>query len=398
VIIFNLRAISSLRRNLVRRHKWRFRPLKRAVLPARSVNRALLRLFSTPPRIEGSTLTYAAAHPEISVREIHPAEPVVVPPVPFSNAFPHEETSAPAFVFEIPNVNFWAYYGGAVVTSDSALLADLSPEVWGIRHHPIFSRWRLPQSQLLAGRTGIAVTPEAATNYYHWTLDALPRLLLLKHATGNFANYDTILLGGGRWRYETESVAALEVPADKIRYVGSGNRFEIASAVIPSIDHSAKIIAPWKIRALRQLVSDEGASRRRFYISRRRAAVRRIENENENEIVALLRAHGFENLELEDFSWCEQARLFAGAEVIIAPHGAALANTVFCAPGTWVVEISTRAGYRDWYLQLAAAAQLRYRWLEAAPAARRSFKSRHAPENDDMVVGHKTVEQFLARL
>ncbi|PZR76426.1 MAG: hypothetical protein DLM52_06110, partial [Chthoniobacterales bacterium] len=63
VIVLNLRTISLQLRNFVRRHKWRLRPLRRAVLPVRSVKRAMKRLCSTPPRIERSTLAYAAAHP-----------------------------------------------------------------------------------------------------------------------------------------------------------------------------------------------------------------------------------------------------------------------------------------------------------------------------------------------
>ncbi len=396
MIVFNLRAIASASRNFIRRHKWRFRPLKRVVVPARLAKRGLLRLFSTRPRIENSTLAYTAAHPEISVREIYPAETIEVSPTPFTqNAITSEIRSQPAFVFEIPNVNFWAHYGGAVVTADNALLADLSPEVWGVSNHPILSRWRLPDAQLLPGRIGVAVTPEAGTNYYHWILDALPRLLLLKHATGHFANYDSILLSGTGAPYEGESLAVLEVPDNKIRYVDSRHRFEIASAVIPSMDHDAEIIAPWKIRALRHFVR-EGSAKRRLYISRARAAVRRVINENE--VAPLLRAHGFEILALEDFSWREQTLLFAQATVVIAPHGAALANAVFCAPGTRITEISTRAGYRDWYLQLAAAAELRYNCIEAAPAVHRSLNSHHAAENDDMLVSRESIERFLARL
>ncbi len=356
----------------------------------------MLRLFRTPPRTEDSTLEYAAVHPEISVREIYPEETVLLSAPPFAPAAAgREKRSRPAVVFEIPNVNFWAHYGGAVVTADDALLGDLSPEVWGLRHHPIFSRWRLPDAQLLAGRIGIAVTPEAVGNYYHWMLDALPRLLLLKHATENFQNYDAILLSGARARYETESLAALEVPADKIRYVDSRHRFTIGSAVIPSMDHDASILAPWKIRSLRQLVPD-GDATRRIYISRRNAAVRRVVNEDE--LVALLRKHGFEILELENLSWREQTHLFAQAEVIIAPHGAALANAAFCAANCRIAEISTRAGYRDWYFQLAATARLRYHCIEATAAVKSSGASQRAHENEDMLVSRETVERFLAGL
>ncbi|PYK77295.1 MAG: hypothetical protein DME37_12900, partial [Verrucomicrobia bacterium] len=124
------------------------------------------------------------------------------------------------------------------------------------------------------------------------------------------------------------------------------------------------------------------------YLSRARAAVRRIANEKE--ISEALRQHDFEILEAETQSFREQADLFANASAIVAPHGAALANIVFCQPGTRVVEITTRAGYRDWYWQLATVAGLSYEVLEAQPTRSSSGPS----ENADMIVSR----QGLARL
>src|SRR5689334_12919626 len=79
VIVFNPRAISTRGRNFLRRQRWRFRPLKRVVLPVRSIKRAAREVIGTIfgrtiLRFEPSILAYASKHTEISVREIHPAE------------------------------------------------------------------------------------------------------------------------------------------------------------------------------------------------------------------------------------------------------------------------------------------------------------------------------------
>jgi len=79
--------------------------------------------------------------------------------------------------------------------------------------------------------------------------------------------------------------------------------------------------------------------------------------------------------------------------MILAPHGAALANVVFSKPGTRVVEISTSAGYRDWYWQLAAVAGLSYEVLEAQPTKSSSGPS----ENADMIVSREDVARLLER-
>src|SRR5207248_5852362 len=140
--------------------------------------------------------------------------------------------------------------------------------------------------------------------------------------------------------YERETLAALELPPQKIRYVDARDRFQIASAVVPSMN--INIIAPWKVRVLREFSSSSGTDqpRRRLYLSRADAAVRRIANQSE--ISQALCQDGFDIIEPENLSWREQTDLFAGASVIIAPHGAALGNIVFCRPGTRIVEITTR--------------------------------------------------------
>ena len=54
------------------------------------------------------------------------------------------------------------------------------------------------------------------------------------------------------------------------------------------------------------------------------------------------------------------ARAFSAAAVVVAPHGGALANLVFCAPGTAVVEIVPPQTVRLFYAGLSYARGLRY--------------------------------------
>jgi capsular polysaccharide biosynthesis protein len=208
------------------------------------------------------------------------------------------------------------------------------------------------------------------------------------------------LINGSRARYETESLTALGVPPEKILYVDEHRRFRLESAAIPSMDHASQIVAPWKVRALRglrdSLPSNSRSSPRRMYVSRRNAAVRRILNEDL--LNSQLEKAGFTSVELESRSWAEQVQMFAGAEVVLAPHGAALANIVFCRPQTLIAEINTRAGYRDFYLRLAATASLRYRMLEAEPRAATNGSTIRAAENEDMIVDEHALDRFLGEL
>lgn len=391
-------------RNIIRRNKWRLRPLKRLVLPLRNGKRQALTLLRAIapeikrfPRIEYSTRSYAGQNGECAATEIYPAEALNCSPDPLKNGSsqPRAKVSEPAYVFELNDIDFWAHYGGSVITADNALLGDLSPEVWGVENHPIFSRIVLPEPQHLAGRTGLAVTAEAPGNYYHWLIDLLPRLALLKAVGGGWNSYARVLINGSGAHYERASLAAMGLDANKIVYVDSNDRFQIDSATIPSRDDSSKAIAPWKVRILRELRDSlpNGAreSPRRFYISRRSAPVRRIINEEK--LRPLLEENGFEILELESLPWLEQVQLFSKAEVILAPHGAALANAAFCRPGTLIAEINTRESFKS-YLRLASAGSLRFRFIEAMPQIKTSRTIR-ARENEDMTVDEEAIRNFL---
>jgi hypothetical protein len=78
-------------------------------------------------------------------------------------------------------------------------------------------------------------------------------------------------------------------------------------------------------------------SRHRVYISRAKAAFRRVVNEDE--ISPSLREHGIETVLAEDLSLKQQVRLFARARAIIGGHGAGLTNLIYCKPNSFVGEI-----------------------------------------------------------
>src|SRR5207244_12795349 len=126
---------------------------------------------------------------------------------------------------------------------------------------------------------------------------------MLIHTVHYFYNYVKLMLNGSLSNCERVFLSAFVVPPEKIRYVDSHERFQIASAVFPSMD--INVIAPWKVHGLRDLASSGKPNQdRRLYLSRARAAVRRIANEDE--ILEILRQRNFEVFEAENLSWREQ--------------------------------------------------------------------------------------------
>jgi capsular polysaccharide biosynthesis protein len=60
---------------------------------------------------------------------------------------------------------------------------------------------------------------------------------------------------------------------------------------------------------------------------------------NEDEVVRMLEPFGFEVIDPGAMPVAEQIRTFAGADAIVAPHGAALANLAFASAGAAVIEL-----------------------------------------------------------
>jgi len=95
-----------------------------------------------------------------------------------------------------------------------------------------------------------------------------------------------------------------------------------------------------------------------LYISRQYAGVRHVLREDD--LIAQVTTLGFSPICLENLNWQQQIAVFRQAKVIIAPHGAALANLVFCQEHTTVIEIFNPQ-YLHWcYWQLCSVKKLNY--------------------------------------
>jgi capsular polysaccharide biosynthesis protein len=74
---------------------------------------------------------------------------------------------------------------------------------------------------------------------------------------------------------------------------------------------------------------------------------------NEDVMIDFATAASMDIITLEDESLAEQMQLFSEAELVVAPHGPALANLLFSPPGTKVLEIAPDGAFRPYYWRLA---------------------------------------------
>lgn len=166
-------------------------------------------------------------------------------------------------------------------------------------------------------------------NYYHWTVETLPKIRLLESFRDATGREPTLLLPADPPSWMLESFRLLggdDFPARHVR--APVHRAE--SMLVPSFVDSVTAAEHEWFRRRTAEVRDGGADEdhaRRIYVSRAAAHERRVTNADA--VLDALSAYGFESYRLEELPVAEQVRLFADADVVVGPHGAGLSNLVY---------------------------------------------------------------------
>jgi capsular polysaccharide biosynthesis protein len=97
------------------------------------------------------------------------------------------------------------------------------------------------------------------------------------------------------------------------------------------------------------------------YVSRRKDPKRALGNEDEVE--AAMQHQGLTVLYMHDLSFDDQIALFSSAELIVAPHGAGLANLAWAERIRRVIEIFPTGYFNDCYARLSQTVGAEYRYV-----------------------------------
>lgn len=197
-------------------------------------------------------------------------------------------------------------------------------------------------------------------NHFHWLVMSLARAALLMPE--DLHGLDGILVPADLAGTQLE---ALELSGlsryAPFRFVQRGEALQVRRLLLPWNIASGAGVNPIGTAWLNKLVpNDDGQQNvtRRIYLDRRGSTTRRLINEEE--LVKALVGQGIQPVRLENFSLAEQALLMRQAELIVAPHGAGLANLAFARPGTKVLELIPSAALNWCYRHLAAVCKLQY--------------------------------------
>ncbi|MBI5370451.1 MAG: glycosyltransferase family 61 protein [Sphingobacteriales bacterium] len=223
-----------------------------------------------------------------------------------------------------------------------------------------------PKIRLARGKKYLLVTDSWSSGHFHWIADVLPKLILVKDKAAEF-----VLLLPDLPYIRTVGLESLDI---------LGIRFEEVVLMRPEAFYKADelyyipaitISGQFDVSLMKQLknaLCDQlRPGTKRIYISRSKAAVRKVLNENE--LIPFLHRYGFEILNGEDYNLKEQARLFSEAGILMGIHGAGLANCIFMQEGSKLIELRKKENgpLNVGYWHLADAVGQKYYYFNGKP-------------------------------
>lgn len=262
----------------------------------------------------------------------------------------------------------------ATISPDDYLLADLSRDYPGQLpgcqgqtpgHHRLYSLDSLPPLEQLSGSV-VVLAGLSGNVYFHWMVDILPRLEILRRSGVDLDQVDWFLVNSDRQPFQQATLKHLGIPDHKMIESDRHPHLQAQELIVPSFPGYLGWLQPWALEFLRRefLPLGDGLSQdypERIYISRTQASYRRILNEAA--VTELLSHHGFVSVQLELLPLAQQIALFANASLIVTAHGSGLTNTIFCRSGATVVELVSPHYVRHYYWVISKYLGLQHYYL-----------------------------------
>jgi tetratricopeptide (TPR) repeat protein len=240
-------------------------------------------------------------------------------------------------------------------------------------------------------------------NYYHWLVDHLPRLGIIDQHP-ELAKLP-IYVCEDITQTQRDSLAEIGIGSDRLILMQKWSNVRVKNGFVPYLpgrpmkeDGTPEswllpVLNPFHYNWLRRKmvrVSPPNPSERLF-LTREGAKFRRIINEDA--IFAIAQKYGFRKVENSKLSFREQVDLYAGAEALIGPHGAAFTNQAFMKEGTTVFEMFPRHRHPPFYEIMAETKKQRYLHLDGPIV--KTFKDL-PPDFGDFWIDEKQFAKIMA--
>lgn len=243
--------------------------------------------------------------------------------------------------------------------------------IWQLFHEPTRLTTALRNNDLgrahrdvIEADTVAPLIPRYSDNYYHWTVETVPKIRYLREYEAQTGVDLTYLVPGDAPGWLDETIELIGVSEGKIERA-TGPIYRADRLVLPSFPVQTWSDYEWFVETVRSSVDRSGVTANGVFISRANAPERRIVNENA--VAAALADHGIERQLLEDNTVAENIALFAEADVVVGAHGAGLTDLLYCEDATVIELFGSKL--KDPYERLAATAGVEYESMRCRPVS-----------------------------
>ncbi len=299
------------------------------------------------------------------------------------------------YVYQLQDAVLFGGYAGMVVNKEGGIFEESSPYPWGTLCHPALRRARWPSpSTRLGGKSALLATAEAARNYYHFMVDCLPKVALLIQAGETLDTFERFIINSST-EFAKEIFIEAGIAESKLMHLRPESNLIVDHLVVPEFHGSHDGVEDWQVNKVRELLSAWISTRpatRKIYAVRGDAKVRKVLNEDA--LIEVLQRQGFEIIDCAKLTAREQVGAFSEATLVVAPHGAALTNLMFCPPGCAAVEIVHPQVVNGFYRNLSRAARLRHH-VFAGQGDHAGNLARHRANGADLSINIPELQKFI---
>jgi len=185
------------------------------------------------------------------------------------------------------------------------------------------------------------VDVDAGENYWHWMTTALAKMVFVPEMTKDVR----YIVNSLNCNFVLDSLTKLGINPSLCIETYKHKNIYCKNLMLPSPLRDNDSVGTL---FLRDKFRHGNLFKNRLYISRR--GRRRILNESD--VVSLLSPLGFQVVHCENMSFEEQVKAFSCADIVVAPHGAGLTNSIFVHPNSKILELRSPKYFGSCYWKL----------------------------------------------
>lgn len=197
----------------------------------------------------------------------------------------------------------------------------------------------------------------SCNNYYHWIIDSLCRLYIIKNELQNL----TLLLPENPPEYILQSLGYFD--CTNILFIKKNEYLQLKNLLVPNYAAWSGQQHPFVIKQLRDYMVNKttissNLNYDKVYVSRGKQKARRVSNDKE--VINILTRYGFKVVYFEEMDLEQQIALMKGVKHFVTSHGANLTNMLFMPEGSKVLELLRNDKPNFCYWSMADCLGLKY--------------------------------------